>query len=144
MSTFQRDNKILQAFYVSLRDIASGDPRCALRRVSHRDQSFHKSHFKHVLSNKKMEAVRRAATCTNPLSSRPPCLNFCTKKAPLGGVPVRLCVCLVPLCDFPHFDCRAFYLADNLRHSPRYCTPVVGLFKLVSQFFRDLDLRNAV
>ena len=56
MSTFQRDNKILQAFYVSLRDIASGDPRCALRRVSHCDQSFHKSHFKHVLSNKKMEA----------------------------------------------------------------------------------------
>ena len=52
MSTFQRDNKILQAFYVSLRDIASGDPRCALRRVSHRDQSFHKSQIKHVLSNK--------------------------------------------------------------------------------------------
>ena len=57
---------------------------------------------------------------------------------------MRLCVYLVHLCDFAHFDCSTFYFADDFWHSSRYCTPIVRFLKLVSQFFCYLDLRNAV
>src|SRR5699024_3724119 len=111
-----------------------------VRPDSSLDKSAHHIHQKHVLSNKKMESVRRTATCTALCSSRPPCLNFRKKIAPLGCIPVRLCVCFVQLCELFKFNCGAFYFVDNPGQSSGNCASIIGFFELVSKLLRNFNL----
>ena len=57
---------------------------------------------------------------------------------------MRLCVYLVPLCDFAHFDCSTLYFVNNPRHSTRYCASVIRLLKSISKFLCYFNLWDTI
>ena len=57
---------------------------------------------------------------------------------------MRLCVCLVTLCELFELDGRPLDPVDDLGQTPGDGASVIGLFPQVAHLFCDVDLRDAV